>query len=91
MEKELRLTELQQRAVERVLAEQDTRYRDAKREGADGGAQTAITPRQKRERTDRIRKETEQETERALSEVLDGEQMRRFRQIRDAEELLPSD
>lgn len=88
---ELRLTELQQREVESILAEQDAQYRELKREGADGSARTAVTPRQKRERNERIREETEQATERALSAVLDGEQLRRFREIRDEEELPPRD
>jgi hypothetical protein len=81
---ELRLTESQQQEVERIFADQYARYRELRRAAREQG-RDPLTPRQKKDRKERIKQQIESETERLLDEVLDKDQLELFRRIREAE------
>ena len=88
LSEDLRLTESQQKEVERIFADQFSRYRELKRAARDE-AQGPLTTRQKQERKERIRQQIERETERLLDDVLDKDQLELFRRIREEEGIKP--
>ena len=83
---DLRLTESQQQEVERIFADQYTRYRELRR-AAREQTQGPPTPRQRKDQKKKLRQQIEQETEHLLDEVLDKDQLELFRRIREEEGL----
>jgi hypothetical protein len=86
---ELDLSDAQQREVERIFADEFTRYRELKDAADDAPGRGVVTPRQKQERKERIRRETQEETDRQLAGVLSAQQMELLREIREEEGLRP--
>jgi hypothetical protein len=86
---ELQLSTSQRPEVERILAEQSTRYRELKQKAADAPDGGAVTPRQKKAQKSRLRQQVAEETDAKLREVLDERQLRTFRELQEEEDIGP--